>query len=325
MPSVNNNINDTYKKKMLVAEILERLSGDYFASQIFNSQMALDPRKGMASQFGNVYTFEKEASTTYRKLTAGGSLNYDDTPQITNVDLTVDTFSYVGLQHNEFDRAAFNDTYISNYAQARARDLAVNMEKDIISNILATSTIPVANTLNLANYTDGKLNQDTMNDALTVLRDNGHTGGSRVFAVLDTQREGNLRGALSVYDKTGSVADRQLLTSRIIDIYGIETYGVLGSGTFDRMPTNTTSDGVSGTGDIVGFVISEMAYKINGIQLPDRQPGVDITTVNNPNIPLGLRRVVGYDMDTMTNKDVLGLWWGDLVVYPELIVPIVAS
>lgn len=322
MSSVNSNINTTYKEKLLVAEILERMSGDYFAARIFRSQMALDARKGMARQFGNVYTFEKEASTTYRKLTKGQSVQYDDTPQITNVQLTVNTFSYIGLQHDEFDQAAFNLTYMGNYAQARSRDLAVNFEKDVVTNILSNSLIPASNTLSLSSY-NNTLNQDVMNDALTILRNNGHTSGSQVFGVIDTVREGQLRKSISVYNATGAVASDQLLKSSITNLYGIETYGVLGSGTFDRTPASSTSDGVSGTNTIVGFIISEEAYKINAIQLPDNQPGVNIVSVNDPNIPLGLRRVTGYDMDQMITKDVLGLWWGDLLVRPELVVPIV--
>lgn len=307
-----------------MAEILERLSGDYFGAQIFNSNMALEPRKGMASRFGNVYTFEKEATTTYRKLTKGGQLSYDENPQITNLQLIVDTFSYIGLKTDEFDYAAFNGTYMdSNYAMARARDLAVNMEKDIVTNILSDSTIPVSNTISLSSYTGGKMNNETINDGLTRLRNNGHTAGSRVFAVVDTVREGQLRANLSVFDQKGMVSNRQFMQSRLIDIYGIEIYATLGSGTFDRFPTSTTSDGVSGTGEIVGFMISEDAYKITGIQLEENEPGVIVTTVNNPNIPLGLRRVQGYDMDHMMKKDVLGVWWGDLVVRPELVVPIV--
>jgi len=324
MPSISNNIADTYSQKLIMAEILERLSGDYFAAQIFNSNMALDPRKGMATRLGTTYTFEKEATTTYRKLSKGGELQYDENPQIDKLQLEVDTFSYIGLKTDEFDLAAWNGLYMStNYINARARDLAVNMEKDIVTNIMADTDIPEGNTISLASYADGKMSNLTINDGLTKLRNNGHTSGSRVFTVIDTEREGQLRANFSVYDQKGQVSDRQFLTSRVIDIYGTEVYATLGQGAFDRFPTNTTSDGVSGTGQIVGFMISEDAYKITGIQLPESQPGVTVTTVQNPNIPLGLRRVQGYDMDFMTAKDVLGLWWGDLVVRPELVVPIV--
>ena len=323
MPSVSSNISSTYNEKLIMAEILERLSGDYFAAQIFGSNMALDPRKGMASRFGDTYTFEKEASTTYRKLTKGGQLQYDENPVIDKLQLTVDTFSYIGLKTDEFDYAAYNGTYMNtNYAMARARDLAVNMEKDIVTNILSDTDIPVANTISLSAYSGSTMNNDTINDGFTKLRNNGHTAGSRVFCVVDTVREGQLRANLSVFDQKGNVADRQLLQSRLIDIYGVEIYATLGSGTFDRFPTATTSDGVSGTGEIVGFMISEDAYKITGIQLEETEPGVVVTVVNNPNVPLGLRRVQGYDMDYMLKKDVLGTWWGDLVVRPELVIPI---
>ncbi len=321
MSTVSNNLDIYQARKVLASEILARLSGDYFASAIFRSGVALDPRKGLSEQFGDKIYFEVEAATTARTLSKGGTLQYDDTPQVTTKTLAISNFTYVGLKHDEFDRAALKDAYIDNYAQARARDLAVKLEQDIIKNILKDTNIPASNTITLSNFSN-KLTQDVLNEALTILRNNGHTSGSRVFAVIDTTREGQLRGSLSVYDKTGEIANRQFLASSIINIYGIETYGVLGSGSFNRIPTNTTSDGVSGTAPIVGFVISEEAYRIAALPLPETQPGVEITTVIDPNIPLGLRRVLGYDMDKMQNKDVLGVWWGDLVVKPELVVPI---
>lgn len=324
MPSLSASINDTYKEKLIVLGILERMSGDNFAGEIFRSNMALDPRKGMTNRLGNTFTFEKEATTTYRKLTKGGTVEYDTNPTIDKLQLEVDTFSYIGLKTDEFDYAAFNGQYMStNYMMARARDMTVNMEKDIVSNILSDTNIPLSNTISLSQYTAGKMTNDTINDGLTVLRNNGHTAGSRVFCVIDTVREGQLRSHLSVYDQKGSLAERQLLQSRLIDLYGVEIFATLGSGTFDRFPTSSTSDGVSGTGEIVGFMISEDAYKITGIQLESNEPGVIVTIGNNPDIPLGLRRVQGYDMNTMTKQDVLGCWWGDKVIRPELVVPII--
>jgi hypothetical protein len=327
MPTTDSNISTVYQQKLIIADLITRLSGNYFAAQIFNSQMALDPRKGMASRFGTSYTFEKEASTTYRKLTKGGTIQYDTNPLITSLTLDVDTFSYIGLKTDEFDYAAYNGVYMAtNYLNARARDLAVNLEKDILFNILGNADIPATNSISLAGYTNSKLTRLTINDAVTKLKGHGLTGGGRIFTVLDTTRAGELRADLANFNDAGNAANTQLLNSGIAQrIFGSDVFEILGGGSFDRFPAATTSDGVSGTGDIVGFLISEEAYKITGIQLEQNEPNVTINVVNDPNMPLGLRRVQGYDMDTMTKKDVLGCWWGDLLVRPELVIPITLS
>jgi hypothetical protein len=321
MSFADTNISATYQDKLITAQIIERLSGNYFASQIFTDSLVLSAQKGMGTRFGETITIEKEANTTYRTFTKGGTRNYDDTPEITKKQLTYDQSREVNVKYNDYDIALYNEAFLSNYLQSTATTFAVGMEKDICTRILVDTNIPAGNTISLASF-GGEFGYDVVNRAIELLELNGMTSGRRVRAIIDPTRAKQYRESLTNYNVVGDATNRQFLDTRLVSSYGVDLFTTLSSGTFGRMPTATTSDGVSGTGTIVGFFIAESTYMINGVNLPTNLEGVTAVTAVNPNVPLPLRFIRGYDQDTKERKWGYDVLWGDVNLYPELVIPI---
>jgi hypothetical protein len=321
MSFANTNISATYQDKLIAAQIIERLSGNYFASQIFNDSLVLSAQKGMGTRFGETITIEKEVDTTYRTFVKGGTRQYDDTPNITKKQLTYDQSREVNVKYDDYDIALYNEAFLANYLQSTARTFAVGMETDICTRILADTNIPAGNTISLASF-GGDFGYDVVNRAIELLENNGMTSGRRVRAVIDPTRAKQYRDSLTNYNVVGDATNRQFLDTRLVSSYGVDLYTTLNSGTFKRLPTATTSDGVSGTGAIVGFFIAENTYMINGVNLPTDLEGVTATTAINPNVPLPLRFIRGYDQDKKERKWGYDVLWGDVNLYPELVIPI---
>jgi len=284
----------------------------------------LNAKKGMGTRFGDTIVIEKEANTTYRTFTKGGTRQYDETPEITRKTLTYDQSREVNVSYDDYDRAIYNDAFAGNYLQSTARTFAVGMEKDFVTSILSDTDIPEDNTIRLADH-GGSFGYGVVNRAIEILEQNGMESGRQVRCVIDPTRAKQYRDSLTNYNVVGESTNRQLLDTRLVSSYGVEMYSVLNSGTFARFPTATTSDGVSGTGTIVGFFIASDTYMINGLTLPEDLEGVTAATVRNPNIPLDLRFIRGYDMDKKERKWGYDVCWGDVNLYTELVVPIVVS
>lgn len=329
MSTLNSNISTTYQQKILMRNIIERLSGNSLPGAMLSSNMAIDPRKGAGTMIGDTLTFEAETTgISARSFTKGGNVTFDDTPAISNKQLTVDNFIYTAIKTDEFDANAYDLSYAGNYEIARARELLVKFEQDVITDVLANTNIPTANTISITEYGDGSGNANftTVNQAVTVLRGNGHTAGSRIFVAVDTNVEGELRldPRISQANVGGAGGENTLRTGYLSSpVLGAEIHGLLGGGSFDRFPTATTSDGVSGSDEIVGFAISEDAYKLTAINLNQTQVSGAVKMAESVNnIPFTLARYKDFNISSMTHEDLLGFWWGDLVLQPNLIVPI---
>jgi hypothetical protein len=322
MSYTNPNISTTYQDKLIAAQIIERLSGNYFASQIFTDSLTLSATKGMGTRFGETITIEKEVDTTYRTFVKGNTRQYDATPNITKKQLTYDQSREVNVKYDDYDIALYNEAFLDNYLQSTARTFAVGMETDICTRILADTDIPVGNTISLSNF-GGEFGYEVVNAAIEKLENNGMTSGRRVRAVIDPTRARQYRDSLTSYNVVGDAANRQFLDTRLVSSYGVELFTALNSGAFKRLPNASTSDGVSGTANIVGFFIAENTYMINGVNLPTDLEGVTAVTAVNPNVPLPLRFIRGYDQDTKERKWGYDVLWGDVNLYPELVVPIV--
>lgn len=321
MSYANPNISATYQDKLIAAQILERLSGNYFASQIFTDSLTLSAQKGKGTRFGETITIEKEAETTYRTFTKGGTRQYDDTPNITKKQLTYDQSREVNVKYDDYDIALYNEVFLANYLQSTVRTIAVGMEQDICTRILADTDIPVTNTISLSSF-GGEFSFEVVNAAIEKLENQGMTSGRRVRGVVDPTRAKQYRDSLTNYNIVGDATNRQFLDTRLVSSYGVDLYTVLNAGTFKRLPTATTSDGVSGTAEIVGFFIAEKTYMINGVDLPTDLEGVTAIIVTNPNIPFSLRFIRGYDQDRKERKWGYDILWGDVNLYPELVIPV---
>lgn len=322
MSFANNNIKDTYEDgKLLASEIIDRLSGNYFGARIFTDSLTLNAQKGMGQRFGEQIVIEKEVDTTYRTFTKGGTRQFDETPQILKKILTYDQSREVNINYDDYDKALYNDAFRDNYVRSASRTFAVGMEQDMVLRILNDSDIPVNNTISLSAFAD-KFSYDVVNEGIVKLGENGMTAGTRVRCVVDNRRAGQYRDSLVNFNVTGTQNNNQLISSVMVDSFGVEMFEVLNSGSFKRLPTQTTLAGVSGGSQIVGFMIAENTYQVNGVDLPTGMPGVNSFSVQNPNIPLSLRYVEGYDFDSKTNKFGWDILWGDVNLYPELVIPI---
>lgn len=322
MPSLaTSGVSATYQDKLIAAQIIERLSGNYFAGQIFRDSLVLSAKKGMGTRFGETITIEKEVDTTYRTFTKGGTRQYDNTPSITKKQLTFDQSREVNVKYDDYDIALYNEAFLDNYLASTARTFAVGMETDICTRILADTNIPAGNTISLASF-GGNFGYGVVNRAIELLENQGMTSGRKVRCVIDPTRAKQYRDSLTNYNVVGDATNKQFLDTSLVSSYGVDLYTTLNSGTFKRLPTATTSDGVSGTGTIVGFFIAESTYMINGVNLATDLEGVTATTAINPNVPLPLRFIRGYDQDTKERKWGYDVLWGDVNLYPELVVPI---